>query len=175
MELWLEPWAILAFFVLLFACVFMLVKFYVCDNENCKAFTDAEEEAQPGTKEYTLALLNNLYSDGIWALPYIGAAIIAPLSLWIIGIPITVRNFAVVFLISFFVTYFLFAFLGHHYVKFITSYVANYIEDNCPATSANNTNNTNNTNDANNNSPVTDDINNTEEISVTFTSPVNSS
>lgn len=172
MELWLEPLAILSFFVLLFSSIFLITQVYWCNDLNCKAFTDAEKEAHPETKEYTLVLLNNLYSDGIWALPYIGAAIAAPLSLWILGIPITVKNFAIVFLITFLVIYFLFAFFGHHYVKFITNYVANYIEDNCPATSIKDVDNANNITP----NPIkTENINNAEEIGVTFTSSINSS
>lgn len=132
MELWPEALAIVSFLVLLAASVFMILQFYVCDNHNCKAFQEADEVAPRGTKDYVIALLNELYNDGIWPLPYIGAAIVAPLSLWLLGVPITVRNFAIVFLVSFIVIYFLFSFFGHHYVKFISNYVSNYIEDNCP-------------------------------------------
>jgi len=132
MELQLEWLTIIAFLFLLAASVFILVQMYICDNLNCKAFNDAGEVAAPGTKEYTIAVLGGLYSDSIWPFPFIGAAILSPLSLWILGVPITVKNFAIVFLISFLVIYFLFAFFGHHYIKFIANYVSEYIESNCP-------------------------------------------
>lgn len=136
MELWLEPWAILAFFVLLGASLYVLISFYICDNQNCKAFNDAGAVATPGTKEYAITVLNGLYNDGIWPIPYIGASILTPLSLWLIGVPITVKTFAIVFLISFIVIFFMFGFFGHHYIKFIRNYVRDYIEDNCPTVSS---------------------------------------
>lgn len=111
----------------------MLINFYVCDSQNCKAFNCASQKGATGSKEYTLALLGELYNDGIWPLPYIGAAILTPLSLWFIGVPITVLTFAKVFLVSFIVIYFLFSFFGHHYIKFISLYVSNYIQSNCPS------------------------------------------
>ncbi len=133
----IEIGAVIAFFVLLISSCFMILNFYVCDYENCKAFVEADDVAPRGTKEYTVALLGELYNDGIWALPYVGAAILTPLVLWLINAPITIRMFAIVFLISFIVTYFLFAFLGHHYVKFISGYVSNYISNPNTPTSEN--------------------------------------
>jgi hypothetical protein len=125
--------AIIAFFVLLAAAIFMIVNFYVCDNQNCKAFTQAATIAPKGSREYVLALLTELYNDGIWPLPYIGAGILTPLLLWLTGSCITIENFAIGFFVSFIVIYFLFAFLGHHYIKFIANYVASYIVTSCPS------------------------------------------
>jgi hypothetical protein len=135
---WTDVLAIIAFIILLAASIYMLVSFYVCDNQTCKAFKQAENIAPRDTKEYVLSLLNELYNDGIWPFPYIGAAILTPLSLWFIGVPITVKTFAIVFLVSFIVIYFLFSFFGHHYIKFVSSYVSNYIDNNCPTTLINN-------------------------------------
>ena len=128
---WLQVLAAIAFFILLGAAIFMVVSFYWCNNYTCKAFQLAGDKAEKGTKEYTIALLNELYNDGIWPLPYIGAAILTPLTLWLINADLTVRNFAIMFLISFLVIYFLFAFLGHHYIKFISQYTIGYIQANC--------------------------------------------
>lgn len=130
--------AILAFFVLLAAAIFMIISFYICDNQTCHAFIAAEDVGAKGSKEYTTALLGELYKDGIWPFPYIGAAILTGLCLWLIGVNITIRMFAVVFLVSFIVIYFLFAYVGHHYIKFITAYVADYIENNCDVTAITN-------------------------------------
>lgn len=179
--LWVEPLAILAFIVLLFSAIFMVLQFYVCDSENCKAFTDADEVAPRGSKDYTIALLNNLYNDGIWALPYIGAVIITILTLWLIGVPITVKTFAIVFLISFIVIYFLFSFFGHHYIKFIATYVAEYIDNECPGVNTNvNTieDNKQNNNEENNDEESSDnEINggqsNIELLNITFAPPSN--
>lgn len=134
MELWIEPWAVLAFLILLGASIFMLINFYVCDNQNCKAFNEAGKVAPKGTKAYTIALLQEFFNDGIWPLPFIGGAIAAPLILWFVKIPITVLNFMIVFLVSFIVIYFMFSFFGHHYINFIAAYVISFIEANCPST-----------------------------------------
>ena len=137
MELWIEPWAVTAFFVLLVASIWMLVNFYICDSNNCKAFNDAGESAPVGSKEYVEELLYGEFNDGIWPIPYIGASILTPLSLWFIGTPITVRNFAILFFVSFVTIYFMFGFFGHHYIKPITKYVSDWIQDSCPNSSDN--------------------------------------
>lgn len=137
-----EILAIITFFVLLFSAIYMLVDFYVCDNYNCKPFNDAATTSPTGTSEYVVSLLNNTYSDGIWSIPYIGAAILTPLSLWFMRVPITVLNFAILFFISFATIYFLFAFFGHHYIIPITEYTSNWITNN-PNTSSENTSSTN--------------------------------
>jgi len=160
MQLWLEPLAVIAFLILLISCIYMVYQFYVCDNFTCKACEDASEFGDKGSKNYTIALQNNLYNDGIWSLPYIGAAIIAPLSLWILNSPITVKNYAIVFLISFLVIYFLFAFIGHHYVKIISKYTIKYIEDNCIASTEKDNITTE--------SPICN-----KELDITFAAPVN--
>jgi hypothetical protein len=128
----IEVFAIIAFVVLLLASIWMLIDFYVCDNQDCKAFIQAEKVAPRATKKYVLALLNELYNDGIWPFPYIGAAILTPLSLWFINAPITVQNFAIVFLVSFVTIYFLFSFFGHHYVRFVSIYTSKYIQNDIP-------------------------------------------
>ena len=107
----------------------MLIDFYVCDSHNCKAFDQAAKKGERGTEEYVLALLGEFGNDGIWPLPYIGAAILTPISLWFIGDKITVKNYAIVFFVSFFVFYALLAFFMHHYAKFISKYVQEYIQN----------------------------------------------
>ena len=128
----IESVAIFAFLVLLGAAIYMLVCFYICDSQSCKAFNEAEKKSEKGTKEYTLALLDELYNDGIWPIPYIGASILTPLCIWITRIPLTTVDFAIVFLISFMTIYLIFSFFGHHYIKFIASYVSEYIDSSCP-------------------------------------------
>ena len=119
--------AIITFIILLGASLFMLYNFYICDNQNCKAFDQAEKSAPRGTSEYVVSLLGELCNDGIWPLPYIGASIITPLALWFLNIELTVRNFAILFFISFTVAYFTFSFFGHHYIKFVARYSADHI------------------------------------------------
>lgn len=155
--------AVICFFILLVASVWMLVSFYVCDSHNCKAFNDAGSQAEPGTKEYVQEVLYQEFNDGIWPIPYIGAAILTPLSLWFLQIPITILTFAILFFVSFVTIYFMLGFFGHHYINPITKYVSDWIEDSCNVTSS--VNNVCSTN--NNFSPYFDDIN------VTFTVPVN--
>lgn len=127
-----EILVIIAFFTLLLASLFMLINFYVCDGHNCKAFKTANEEAPEGSKENILVLLAQLFNDGIWPIPYIGAAILTPLSLWFLSIPITMKTFGIMFFTSFVVVYFMFSFFGHHYLNPITTYVSEYIQDQCP-------------------------------------------
>lgn len=129
-----EALAIIAFIVLLLAAIFMLVNMYVCDSQNCKAFNVAASKAPKGSKEYVIDLMQELYNDGIWPFPYIGAAIGTPLALWFLGVPITIKNFAILFFVTFVVIYFMFSFFGHHYIRPITSYVIDYIEDDCVCT-----------------------------------------
>lgn len=120
---------IIVFFVLLAACLFMLIAFYVCDSETCKAFNVAGATAEKGTEKYTVTLIQQLFNDGIWSVPYIAAAISTPIALWFMSVPITVKNFAYLFLVSFAVFYFALSFFGHHYVKIIANYTANWIEE----------------------------------------------
>lgn len=108
----------------------MIYTFYVCDSHTCKPYKQAENKGAPGTKTYTLALLNELYNDGIWPYPYIGATIIAPLILWFVDVELTMKNFAIIFFICFVVIYFLFSFFGHHYLRIISTSASDYINDN---------------------------------------------
>ena len=123
----MEILTVIAFFVLLAASFYMLISFYICDSFNCKAFNTAKNKGQPGSKEYVVTLMNEMYNDGIWPVPYIGSAIATPLSLWFLGIPMTVRAFAVMFFVIFVVIYFMFVFFGHHYIRPISGYVSEYI------------------------------------------------
>lgn len=127
----IEVLAIVAFLILLFFSIYMIISFYVCDTHTCKAFKMAGEKGPKDSKPYVISLLNELFNDGIWPFPYVGAAIITPLSLWFIGAPLTVRTFAIMFLVSFIVIYFLFSFFGHHYLRFISSYTTDYINNSC--------------------------------------------
>lgn len=123
----IEIVVVFAFFVLLLSAIYLLVNIYICDGLNCKPFTQAENKGARGTKEYVEALMGEFFNDGMWPLPYIGAAILTPLSLWFIGFPITILNFAILFFVSFATFYFILSFFGHHYVNFIVDYATDYI------------------------------------------------
>jgi len=129
---WVEALAVLTYLVLLAASLFMLVSFYICDNQNCKAFNDAAKQGEPGTKDYVLGLSTGTFGDGIWPIPYIGSTIGTIIELWFVQIPFTIRNFCLLFFINFIIIYFMFVFFGHHFVKPINNYIYTYIEDNCP-------------------------------------------
>lgn len=131
-----EILAFLAFWALLGAAIFMMLAFYVCDGQSCKPYVTAETVAPPGTQEYVLTVLNEFATDGVWPIPYIGAAILTPLCLWFLKIPITILNFGVLFFVSFVIIYFMFSFYNHHYVKMISQYTSNYIRSNCPGSTA---------------------------------------
>lgn len=124
-------WALIIwFFVMLAVAIYLLVNIYICDGGNCKAYQDAAKKGEPGTKAYILALLDAFFQDSVWPIFYISSAILTPIALFIMGVPITVYNFTVLFLISFMCTYFIYLFICHHYVKFIKNTIREYIEDN---------------------------------------------
>ncbi len=132
MELWLEPLAVTAFAILLVACVWMSIQFYVCDNQTCKVFEDAKKKSQPGTKEYTLELLNNMFGDSIWCFAFIGGSIISFICVWLLGARPNLKNLAIMLLVSFIVMYSIFAFIIHHYVKYIVNDVSEYVSQSNP-------------------------------------------
>src|SRR3990167_8032625 len=106
----------ISFFILLIVSVFLVTQFYLCDNKNCKAFRTAKSKAKPGSKEYAKILLEELCTDGLWPLPYFGAAILTPAIIWFIGCKVTPVTFGILFYVSFTVTYFIMSFFIHHYV-----------------------------------------------------------
>jgi hypothetical protein len=126
-----DTFIIIAYFVLLIFSIIMLYNLYICDSYNCKAFTDAQNKYQVGTKKYYIDLLNNVYGDGFWCFPYIGASILSFLTFWFLNIPNTLYNFGILFFVSFCVIYFTYSYLGHHHIKVINDYIVDYISDNC--------------------------------------------
>jgi hypothetical protein len=139
--------SIIVFTALLIFAVYLIYNFYICDNETCGAFIRAGNQGPRDSKVYALTILNNIYSDGIWPFGFICGLIISFLALWFINVKITVRTYAIVFIVSFFTTYFILSFLGHHYIRFLTAYVETYIEDYCGGV-PNPTNNRDNVDDA---------------------------
>ena len=129
----IEFLAIITFIVLLGLSIFLLAANYLCDGLECKAFKEADAVAKLGTAQHTTILLREMFNDGIWPIPYIGAAILTPLALWFIGIPLSVVNFAILFFVSFVVIYFMLAFFGHHYLRPITTYISDYVDEHCVA------------------------------------------
>jgi len=125
---------VLFFGLLLSLAIILLGQIYICDNSACKSFQEAVKAGELGSKPYVLLLVNSLFDDGIWPVAYIASAILTPLSLYFLRFPITIYTFSILFFISFATMYFVFLFIIHHYVRFITGYVDNYIENNCPAT-----------------------------------------
>lgn len=124
--------AIFFFLSILVIALLLIYNIYLCDGQTCKPFTIASNTGVRGSREYTISIVNSIYDDGIWPFPYIAAAILTPLSLWFLNVPITIQNFAIMFFTSFAVIYFIFSFLGHHYVRYLTGYVTSYIEEFCP-------------------------------------------
>jgi len=120
--------AILTFITLLIAAILMIYNFYICDSYACKGFDQADKKYPRGTKKHTITVLEEFCNDGMWPLPFVGAAILTPISLWFIGATISVKNFAILFFVSFATIYFLFSFFIHHYVKPLSKYVIKYLE-----------------------------------------------
>lgn len=152
-----QVFLIIWFFIMLGVAIFLLVNIYIADGGTSKPFQDALKAGTKGSKPYTLALLNAFWADSVWPIFYISSAILTPIALYIMQIPITVYNFTILFLISFMVTYFIFLFLCHHYIKFIKNQIAEYIEDNCPDDPVLNNINNDNKNDNKNDDNKNDD------------------
>lgn len=119
-----DAFAFFCFAVLLVASVYMLTQFYICDGHDCKTFIDAEKYGEEDDHDYVRSVIDGLGFDGVWPIPYIGAAILTPLALYLMRIPITTRNFGLLFFISFVIVYFMFTFYNHHYVKFVGRYIS---------------------------------------------------
>lgn len=126
----LELGVVLIYLVLVLASIYMLVTFYVCDSHKCKVFRMAERKGATGSKENLLSVLDDVGEDGVWPVPFLAASILTFLTLWFLGCEITVRNFALLFFVSFAVFYFIINFFIHHYIKPVTEYAADYIKNN---------------------------------------------
>ena len=113
--------------VMLSAALYMILNFYICDNNTCKAFVSASEKAPKGSIDYNIELINNIYIDGMWPLALIGAIIGAFFGMWLTGSPMSIINFFIIFFVMFVVLYFTFNFSIHHYL----SPILLYLKQNC--------------------------------------------
>lgn len=128
----IEILLLLTFIILLGLALYLMGDFYICDNLNCKNIYYANEKyPPPGSKKNTQAILSYFFADGTWPISYIAAAILTPLSLWFAQLPFTTRNFSIIFLTSFVIMYFMITYIIHHYVRPITGYLKEYVQDNC--------------------------------------------
>lgn len=130
---------IIWFIILIILSVYLIKTTYICDFHQCKAYSDAAQDGVPGSKEYTLGLLDALFKDGIWIFPFVASAIFSPVILFLLQLPVTVYNMAIIFLISFLCNYAILLFMIHHYVNFIKASIAEYIEK-TPSPPVNNNN-----------------------------------
>lgn len=129
MIFWYEIVAIIVYIILLIFSVLMLLDFYVCDHGKCKIYDDANQQAPLNTKENVLIVTNELGADGAWCFPFLGASIIAFVSLWFLQIPVTTLNVAILFIIGFLTIYALFSFYTHHYILPVKKYISGYIDE----------------------------------------------
>lgn len=117
---------VFVFFILLIFAIYMIIYFYVCDGQTCKAF-EKSNQFPPNSKEQALSLLNETGNDGIWPFALIGSFIITALDFWLLDQKFTVKAFTIAFLVGFIVIYCLFSFYAHHYIKPIDKKVAEII------------------------------------------------
>lgn len=127
--------AIIAFFALLVFSLILLNAFFICDNSRCESYSDAAEAGSPGSKEYTESLLNSIGGSGIWPIAFISTAISTGFIMLILQIPITIRVFAVIFLITFLSFYAIMSFIAHHYLEVMKVTINDYIVNSTPGTS----------------------------------------
>src|SRR5579872_2381683 len=92
--------AILIFYIFLLAIALgLIINMYACTGQNCGIFRCARKKGPSGSKPYIQTLLIELGADGIWPFAYIAGTIIVPMSLKSLGIPITMHNFGLMFLV----------------------------------------------------------------------------
>jgi hypothetical protein len=118
----------ITFFILLGFAIYMISNFYICDKKNTEQFLNAEKKGPIGSKEHTLFIINSLCADGLWPFAYVAAAILTPISLFIMKIPINIFYFTILFLISFMTIYFIFLYFAHHYIQNIKEVIIDYIK-----------------------------------------------
>ena len=119
---------VLALLIMLSAAIYMILTFYICDDQTCKAFVIANNEEERGTVAYNIELLNNIFIDGVWPIALIGSLIASFFSMWLGGGNMTIANYFIMFFINFLVIYFTFNFSIHHYLQPILAYVKeNYL------------------------------------------------
>lgn len=123
---------IIVFIILLIFSIYLYIGYYLCDNYTCKSFTQSESKTD--SKEAQIEyLVENIGGHSVWPMAYIGAAIITFFSFWFLRLGWNIKRIALLFLVSFIVIYFIFAFWVHHYIKPMTTYINNYIESITPA------------------------------------------
>lgn len=110
--------AIVLYIIALLASIVILFSFYICDQGQCKNIRQSGDDSV-----YLLTLLG---SDGIWALPFIGASLIALFSMLFLKI-FTPRAFVILLLLSFLVCYCIFSFFVHHYIKPVVDYAIDHL------------------------------------------------
>lgn len=109
---------------ILVAAICLVIFNFICDNETCMAFRNAEEEGEKGSKDYNDTLLSELFTDGIWPFAYIAATISSALGLWLIRDEcVSIKKFTILFLVTFICIYLMLAFIAHHYVEPIVNYL----------------------------------------------------
>lgn len=123
----LEGIVFVTFWILLVAALWMLNQFYICDSQNCKPYTIARENGEIGTKGHTESLVREMGQDGIWPIPYIGAAIATALLIWFLGVPFTIKNYGLSFFVIFVVLYFMMSHFLHHYLGPIQNDIETYL------------------------------------------------
>jgi len=107
----------------------MIVKFFNCDDYNCKAFKDADEISERGTKEYAINLLKTTGNDGIWGLCWVSSAIVSVLIMWLADVPFQLVTYTIILLLVFLTEYVIFNFFIHHYIKPITGYSIDVLDN----------------------------------------------
>jgi hypothetical protein len=125
--------------ILFIFSIIIISTIYICDTYECKPFTTASKNSPPGSHDYIIILLSEYFNDGIWVFPFIGSTIATSLCLWLLDVPITPKNFTMMFLIFFIISYFMFSFFGHHYIRPLSIYISDFVNTNRP----NNPNNPN--------------------------------
>jgi len=124
---WYDYILILIFVIIIIVAIYMIMTFYVCDAQNCKAF-NISNGYPPNSPAQAKSLLSETANDGVWPFAFIGAAITTAFAFWLVMMPFTVRDFTIVFLAAFITIYALFKFYEHHYIKPINKKVIEILD-----------------------------------------------
>ena len=112
---------IIAYILLLFFAISLLLGIYLCDNYTCDPFK--RSFAQPTKEKQLNVLIDTIGNDGVWPYAYLASSILSALLFSIIPVSITIKHVTTLFLLIFLIIYSIMSFYIHHYIIPIKKYV----------------------------------------------------
>lgn len=119
---------VIVFAILFIFAVYLLFLNFICDDHTCLSFVCALEKKTD--KEQIITLVDKLCDDGMWPYAYLASAILASLIFAICPFYLSIPNFAIIFLLGFFIFYAIISFMVHHYIRPIKIFILDYLNNN---------------------------------------------